>query len=85
MSTQSAQSYEIAREFPLEPSEPLYEVADIFQQYGAAYRANHSPTPQQCKAMKAIERCRTTALGNVTNLSANQLIIMYNVTHQTQI
>ncbi len=63
MSTQSAQSYEIAREFPLEPSEPLYEVADIFQQYGAAYRANHSPTPQQCKAMKAIERCRTTALG----------------------
>ena len=54
---------EIAREFPPEYTEPLYEVADIFRRYGDAYRASHQPTPMQAKAMAAIERCRTTALG----------------------
>ncbi len=56
-------SQEIAREFPLESTEPLYEVADIFQRYGAVYRSKHRLIPQQYRAMRAIERCRTTALG----------------------
>lgn len=57
------QQAEIAREFPPEYTDPAYEVADIFQRYGEDYRANHQPTPMQAKAMAAIERCRTTALG----------------------
>ena len=41
MASQHAIAYEIAREFPPEPSEPLFEVGDIFREYGPAYRANH--------------------------------------------
>jgi len=39
------------------------EVGDIFRQYGAAYRQEHKLPLQQLKAMRAIERCRTSALG----------------------
>jgi Putative transposase/Transposase zinc-binding domain len=44
---------------------PLLEVADIFRQYGPAYRDMHgaSLSPQQRRAMRAIELCRTAALG----------------------
>ena len=44
---------------------PALEVADIFRQYGPAYRDTHgaSLSPQQHRAMRAIELCRTTALG----------------------
>ncbi|MGI0011269.1 MAG: IS91 family transposase [Nitrosopumilaceae archaeon] len=41
----------------------MIEVADIFQQYGPAYRNQHSLSPNQGKAMKAIEMCRTSQLG----------------------
>jgi hypothetical protein len=44
---------------------PPLEVADIFRQYGPAYRDTHgaSLSPQQHRAMRAIELCRTAALG----------------------
>jgi hypothetical protein len=56
-------AYEIAREFPPEPSEIRFEVADVFRTYGEEYRATHTLSPEQGKAMTAIEKCRTTALG----------------------
>jgi hypothetical protein len=39
------------------------EVANIFQEYGPAYRAAHNLSLQQRKAMSAIVACRTRALG----------------------
>ena len=42
---------------------PEIEVADIFNQYGATYRAKHKLPLQSLKAMSAIENCRTIALG----------------------
>lgn len=42
---------------------PRLEVADIFRSAGEAYRDRYVPTPDQRKVMKAIEECRTAALG----------------------
>ena len=44
---------------------PPLAVADIFRQYGPAYRDTHgaSRSPQPPRAMRALERCRTAALG----------------------
>lgn len=41
------------------------ELADIFQKFGPAYRQKHAAKllPSHRQAMKAIERCRTQALG----------------------
>lgn len=39
------------------------EVGDIFRQYGPAFRDAHKLRPQVLKVMRAIERCRTDALG----------------------
>jgi len=41
------------------------ELADIFQEFGAAYRQKHTRRilPSHRQAMRAIERCRTEALG----------------------
>lgn len=39
------------------------EVAAVFQQYGAAYRKTHKLPLNQLRAMRAIEICRTAALG----------------------
>jgi len=39
------------------------EVADIFRRHGPQYRANHRLLPHQHRLMRAIERCRTAALG----------------------
>ncbi len=44
-------------------SRPAYEVADIFRQYGAAYRELHTLPPEHQRVMAAIESCRTAALG----------------------
>lgn len=48
---------------------PQLELADIFGQYGPEYRENHraSLTRQQWRAMRAIELCRTAALGGHVN------------------
>jgi hypothetical protein len=45
------------------PSRSRCEVADIFRAYGAQYRADHRLSPAQAQAMRAIEQCRTAALG----------------------
>ncbi len=42
---------------------PAYEVADIVRVYGALYRRTHDVLPVQGVALRAIERCRTAALG----------------------
>jgi len=39
------------------------EVGDIFRQFGAAYQQEHKLPLQQLKAMTAIARCRSRALG----------------------
>ena len=44
-------------------SRPTLEVAHIFREYGALYRDTHKLSRQQLRAMRAIEICRTDALG----------------------
>ena len=43
--------------------EPPLEVADIFRQYGPAYRQAHRLPRHQLRLMRAIEACRTPLLG----------------------
>jgi hypothetical protein len=42
---------------------PPLEVADIFRQHGPDFRLTHPLSPEQRRVMRAIERCRTAALG----------------------
>jgi hypothetical protein len=42
---------------------PRYELGDIFREYGGAYRRGHSLPASHLKVMRAVERCRTAALG----------------------
>jgi hypothetical protein len=42
---------------------PRYEVADIVRAHGATYRRTQGVSPAQAVALRAIERCRTAALG----------------------
>jgi Putative transposase/Transposase zinc-binding domain len=42
---------------------PRLEVADVFRRWGEAYREQHALSPEQARAMRAIELCRTAALG----------------------
>ena len=42
---------------------PAFELADIFRRSGASYRAAHALPLQQLRVMRAIEVCRTAALG----------------------
>ena len=44
-------------------SRPSLELADIFRQHGESYRNNNALTLEQLKPMRAIETCRTAALG----------------------
>ena len=39
------------------------ELADIFRNYGQEYRQNHSLPLSHLRVMRAVERCRTAALG----------------------
>jgi hypothetical protein len=48
---------------PAGQARPRLEVADIFRAHAEAYRQAHALTPQQARAMRAIESCRTAALG----------------------
>ena len=43
----------------------MVELAEIFRQYGPSYRARFGQQmlPSHLKAMRAIEQCRTAALG----------------------
>jgi len=42
---------------------PTLEVAGIFRNHGMAYREAHKPPLEQLRVMRAIEVCRTAALG----------------------
>ena len=42
---------------------PAVELADIFRAHGSAYRRTHALSRAQRRAMRAIETCRTAALG----------------------
>lgn len=42
---------------------PKFELADIFREYGPEYRQSHSLPLTHLKVMRAIEICRTAALG----------------------
>ena len=42
---------------------PALEVADIVRDFGEAFRHTHTLTPDQAEALRAIARCRTSALG----------------------
>jgi hypothetical protein len=39
------------------------ELADVFRAAGGAYRDRHTLVPQQHRVMRAIETCRSAALG----------------------
>lgn len=56
------------------------EVADIFRQFGPAYRESHPLPMRMLKTMSAIERCRTAALGGHVDQcdSCGYLRISYN-------
>jgi hypothetical protein len=42
---------------------PAHEVGDIFRRHGAAYRDRHALPMQHLRVLRAIEVCRTAALG----------------------
>ena len=44
-------------------SRPVYEPADIFRQYGEQYRKTRRLPFEQLRVMRAIQLCRTSALG----------------------
>jgi predicted Zn-ribbon and HTH transcriptional regulator len=46
-----------------EGKRPALEVADIFREHGERYRREHALSAEQERVMRAIERCRTAALG----------------------
>jgi len=55
------------------------EVADIFCQYGPDYRKSHRMPRNQLRAMRAVEVCRTAALGgHKYTYSCGHLEISYN-------
>jgi Putative transposase/Transposase zinc-binding domain len=45
---------------------PAFELADIFRQYGPQYRASRKQPLAQLRLMRAVEVCRTAALGGHT-------------------
>jgi hypothetical protein len=61
-------------------SRPALELADIFRRHGPAYRAAHRLRRSQLRVMRAIEVCRTAALGgHVEQCSqCSHLRIAYN-------
>ena len=46
-----------------DPQPPRFEVADVVREYGAVFRATHYVSPEQARVLRAIEQCRTAALG----------------------
>ena len=61
-------------------SAPSLELADIFRQYGESYRQAYAPSYHQLRVMRAIELCRTDALGGHVDKcdSCGNLRISYN-------
>ena len=48
---------------PSSETRPQFEVADVFRLYGESFRASHDLTSKQLAVMRAIESCRSLALG----------------------
>jgi hypothetical protein len=46
-----------------DPTNPPFEVGDLFRDYGPAYRAEHPLTREQSTALTALANCRTKELG----------------------
>src|SRR5262245_8192436 len=61
-------------------SESKLELADIFREYGPAYRQTHKLSREQLCAMRAIEICRTARLGGHADKcdSCGNIRISYN-------
>lgn len=61
---------------------PYLEVADVFRKYGEEYRIKYGSqmSLEQCRVMRAIETCRTPALGGHVNEcdSCGHQLISYN-------
>jgi hypothetical protein len=59
---------------------PALELADIFRQYGPAYRRRHRLPRHQLRLMRAIEICRTATLGGHVEECdhCRRLLISYN-------
>lgn len=59
---------------------PAVEVADVFRQYGPAFRKQHRLSKAQLKAMQAIERCRTASLGGHVDAcqKCGRVLVSYN-------
>ena len=61
---------------------PPWEVADVFRSYGEAYRGKHgaSMSQDQRRVMRAIEICRTAALGGHVDAcrECHERVISYN-------
>ena len=47
---------------------PSLEVAGVFRRFGALYREQRRTSAEQRRVMRAIETCRTEALGGHLNL-----------------
>jgi hypothetical protein len=64
----------------VEPERSGLELADVFRLYGKKYRQTHYVSKQQARVMKAIEQCRTAALGGHIDEcdQCRSLIISYN-------
>ena len=63
MNTDAADIDTSAGAFSPDPTDPSFEVGDIFREYGPAYRAGHKLALEQHKALTAIAKCRTKELG----------------------
>ena len=60
---------------------PVLEVAQIFRHHGPEYRKSHRLSPEQHKAIRDIERCRTARLGghvDVCSHGCGYFSISYN-------
>ncbi len=64
-----ALAYQVDADPPLRMRPPL-EVADIFRQCGNDFRLTPTLSPEHRRVMRAIERCRTAALGNSKSLNS---------------
>jgi hypothetical protein len=60
-------------------AQPVWEVADILDRHGDAYRAQHA-LPYQLRMMRALQLCRTASLGGHIERCGNcdQQRISYN-------
>jgi hypothetical protein len=59
---------------------PRLELAEIFRTYGEAYRRSHRVSRQHLRVMRAIETCRTPALGSQTAVcdQCGGLVVRYH-------